>query len=137
MITHSAGDIEDYPLFAHAPSVSVHFCQPGNVNKPFSLWKHKSKFASDVIGIGSIKARKLSDTHYLVAFGCINEDGTLNEEVLRAGLFTIFKRAADLNAIVYFQYRSTHFNNSVRDFISGYAGAVVCYLSKVDNRARQ
>jgi hypothetical protein len=134
---HSAGDIEDYPLFSHSPSVAVHFCQPGNVNKPFSLSKHKSKFSAETIGVGSIKAKKLSKLYYLVAFGCINPDGTVNESVLRAGLVTIFKRAAELDAMVYFQYRSAHFPVSVREFIGGYAGAVVCYLSKVDNKARQ
>lgn len=137
MIAHSAGDIEDYPLFAHAPSVSVHFCQPGDVNKPFSLWKHKSKFDSLELKLGSIKARKLSGTHYLVAFCCINPEGDINEDVTKNGLVTVFKRASELQAMVYFQYRTAHFNNSIRDFISGYAGTVVCYLSKVDNKARQ
>lgn len=136
LIMHSAGDVEDYPLMSHAPSVSVHFCQDDNVNKPFSLWKHKSKF-NEPLRPGAIKAKKIGDTAYLVAFACINRDGTINEALALNGLPTIFKKAKELDAMVYFQYRGRFFPRAVRELIAATEGAVVCYLAKVDNGANQ
>jgi hypothetical protein len=137
VITHSAGDVEDYPLFAHAPSIAVHFHQADNLNLPWPLWKMKSRFVGDALPLGAVKAKKISELFYFVAFACFNPDGTLNETVTVSGLNTIFKRAAQLDAMVYFQYRSRSFPEPVRSFISGYAGAVACYLTKADNKARQ
>lgn len=137
MIMHSAGDIEDYALYAHAPSVAVHLCQVGNVNAPWPLWKHKSQFAGLDIGIGAIKAKKLTEFFYLVAFCVFDGSGNLNQEVMLSGLPTIYRRAEQLEAMVYFQYRFRSFTTPIHEAISLIPGAVTCFLSKADNSAKQ
>lgn len=137
MIMHSAGDIETYPLLRYAPSISVHFCQVGAPMKPWALWRHKSKFSQLDMSLSSVRAAKVSETMTLAALACYREDGTLDEEAARAGLTIILGRARQSDAVVYFQYRSRSFPETLRQFIAGFAGVVVCYLSKVDNGAQQ
>lgn len=132
MIMHSAGDIENYPLYTSAPCIAVQFCS--ETNNGMAL--HKSKF-EQTARFGSVRAKKLSDSSFLVALCCIDATGQVDTGAAINGLRTVFLKAVETDATVFLQFRARWFPEALMSFIKQRSDVAVVFLSKVDNAVRQ
>lgn len=130
MILHSAGDIETYPLYTFAPCIAVSFCSETG----HGLTLHRGKFDA-AARLGSVRAKRISDSSYLVLVCCIDETCHVSSQVAINSLHTVFLKAVETDATVFFQYRARHFPAELMAFIKGKTDQAVVMLSKVDNGA--
>lgn len=131
MILHSAGDVENYPLYTSAPCIAVQFCSESSNG----MTLHKSKF-DQVARLGSVRAKKLSEFSFLVALCCIDATGQVVPEVAINSLQTVFLKAVETDATVFLQFRARWFPEALMSFIKQRSDVAVVFLSKVDNGAR-